>query len=402
MKVGIVSDIYYPCPSGIASHVHYLAQSLRVQGHEVKLLTTHFGRTDASNADVTRVGRALPIPSNGSVFYVAFDLRLPFLVRNYLRAERFDLLWLMAIVPFNLSFWALHYSKALNIARFVSTGVGPRAFGASPVRSYSKRFLKTIHGLNVPSLSAMNNISRYIPGDYRIIPDAVDADRFNPAVVPASGFSVSGRQVLFVGRIEPRKGLSQLLAAFPLVMQAVPDAVLLVAGTGPLERQCRHLARELGIAHAVEFLGCVSDERLPSLYAACDVYCSPALGGESFGIVLLEAMAMGKAVVAADIRGYRLVVEDEQNGLLFSPGEPASLAGAIVRVLQDPVLKKRLEVNARKHALEYSWPVVARQVEGFCEDVFASNNRAWRRPEPRQGRTNGQGHQERPEERCDR
>ncbi len=386
MRIGIVSDIYYPCPSGIASHVHHLARYLRESGHKVKILTTQFGREGANTGDVTRVGRALPIASNGSVFYVAFDLRLPFLVRDYLRAERFDLLWLMAIVPFNLSFWALHYSKALNIARFVSTGFGPRASGASLVRSYSRRYLKTIHGLNVPSVTAMNNVSRYLPGDYRIIPDAVDADRSNPSVTPVSGFSVSGRKILFVGRLEPRKGLSQLLAAFPLVRQAVPDAVLLVAGTGPLERKCRHLARELGIAHAVEFLGCVSDERLPSLYAACDVYCSPALGGESFGIVLLEAMATGRAVVASNISGYRLVVDDGRNGLLFSPGDLAGLATAIIRVLGDPALRERLQENARQYALEYSWPVVVRQVEEFCEEVFARNNRVWRRPEPRAGR----------------
>jgi phosphatidylinositol alpha-mannosyltransferase len=316
---------------------------------------------------------------------VAFDWRLPVLVRNYLRAEKFDLLWLMAIVPFNLSFWALHYSKALNIARFVSTGFSPRASGASVVRSYSKRFLKTIHGLNVPSLSALSNVSRYLPGNYRIIPDAVDTDRFNPGVAPASGFSVSGKKVLFVGRCEPRKGLPELLAAFPLVRQAVPDAVLLVAGTGPLERQSCRLARDLGIAHAVEFLGYVADERLPSLYAACDVYCSPALGGESFGIVLLEAMATGKAVVASSISGYRQVVDDGRNGLLFPPDDPAGLARAVIRVLTDPALKRRLEANARQHALEYSWPVVVRQVERFCEEVFASNNRVWRHPEARAG-----------------
>lgn len=339
----------------------------------------------------------MPIPSNGSVFYVAFDWRLPLLVRDYLRAEKFDLLWLMAIVPFNLSFWALHYSKALNIARFVSTGFGPRAAGAPLARSYSKRFMRNIHGLNVPSLSALSNISRYIPGDYRIIPDAVDADRFNPGVAPASGFSVSGKKVLFVGRLEPRKGLAQLLSAFPLVRKAVPDAVLLVAGTGPLERRCRRLARELGIDRAVEFLGCVSDERLPSLYAACDVYCSPALGGESFGIVLLEAMATGKAVVASNISGYRLVVDDGRNGLLFSPGDPAGLADAIIRVLRDPALKERLEKNARQYALEYSWPVVVRQVEEFCEEVFARNNRVWRRQKAREDEANRHGCQERRE-----
>jgi phosphatidylinositol alpha-mannosyltransferase len=386
VRIGIVSDIYYPCPSGIASHVHHLARSLRESGHEVKILTTRFGADGADTPRVARVGRAVPIPSNGSIFYVAFDWRLPLLVRDYLRAEKFDLLWLMAIVPFNLSFWALHYSKALNIARFVSTGFGPRASGASLARSYCKRFMRNIHGLNVPSLSALNNISRYIPGDYRIIPDAVDVDRFNPNVAPASGFSVSGKKVLFVGRLEPRKGLSRLLAAFPLVRQAVPDAVLLVAGTGPLEGQCRRLVQELGIAHAVEFLGCVSDERLPSLYAACDVYCSPALGGESFGIVLLEAMATGRAVVASNISGYRLVVDDGRNGLLSSPGDPAALADAIVRVLRDPALKERLEINARQHALEYSWPVVVRQVEEFCEEVFARNDRVWRREGPRASR----------------
>ena len=385
MKVGIISDIYYPCPSGIASHVHYLARSLRESGHEVRILTTRFGPDEADTADVTRLGRALPIRSNGSVFRVAFDWKLPVLVRNYLRAEKFDLLWLMAIVPFNLSFWALHYSKALNIARFVSTGLGSRAAGASVVRSYSRRHLKTIHGLNVPSRSALNNVSRYLPGNYRIIPDAVDTDRFNPGVTPASGFSVSGKKVLFIGRFEPRKGLPELLAAFPLVRQAVPDAVLLVAGTGPLEHQSRRLARELGIADAVEFLGYVTDERLPSLYAACDVYCSPALGGESFGIVLLEAMATGKAVVASSISGYRQVVDDGRNGLLFSPDDPAGLARAIIRVLTDAALRKRLEENARQHALEYSWPVVVRQVESLCEEVFASNNRVWRHPEAQAG-----------------
>jgi phosphatidylinositol alpha-mannosyltransferase len=363
MKLRIlqVSDAYYPYPSGVTEYVHNLTQALRRLGHKVSILTGHNSNDEETPAGVYRLGRVVYIPMNKSFATLPVGFNLPFKVRNLLSKNRFDIIHLNGPFPPDLSFWALHYSKSVNIASFLSAGF---SFNAPFARIFDLLFRihnQQIHGRIALSRAAVRTIAPYMPGNYEIIPSGVDTDFFNPQVRPRI---LNHRpRVLYLSRLDERKGLPVLLKAFPKIQSEFPKVRLLVVGKGPLARYCQELAIELKIADAVEFLGFVPKEDLPSYYRSGDLYCSPALGGESFGIVLLEAMAAGLPVVASRIPGYDEVIEDGINGVLVPPQDPEALAQAVIMILKKPELKARLAQNARRFALDHSWDRIARRME---------------------------------------
>jgi len=168
--------------------------------------------------------------------------------------------------------------------------------------------------------------------------------------------------VLFVGRMEPRKGAKYLFRAMPEMLRRVPSARLTVVGSGPLSSYYRSFVPR-SCRHRVRFEGRVSDETLARHFRTADIYCSPATGGESFGIVLLEAMAAGAAIVASEIPGYRDVVVHGRTGLLVEPRCPQSIALAVSRLHSDPELRKRMVEEARRAVRRYAWERVTREIE---------------------------------------
>jgi phosphatidylinositol alpha-mannosyltransferase len=296
---------------------------------------------------------------------------MPAEVRAFVQGHDFDILHLHGPFPPNLSYWALRYSRTTNVATFHSTRFSFRAPGSSLFRWAFRNWYRKLDGLIAVSMAARDSIRPYIPGDYRIVPNGVDTDRFTAGSRPLPEFSGPEPKILFLGRLDPRKGLEQLLRAFPLVRQAIPEVLLLVVGKDPEERRYRRIAFDGGFTSAVRFLGFVPPERLPSCYASCDVYCSPALGGESFGIVLIEAMASGRPVVASDIPGYREVVKNGENGLLVDPHDPSGLAAVLVRLLRDPTLRRTLAARGLESVSDYSWVRVSERIEALYREMRA-------------------------------
>jgi phosphatidylinositol alpha-mannosyltransferase len=227
------------------------------------------------------------------------------------------------------------------------------------MRGYTER----LHGRIAVSGAAKHFIERYFPGEYKVIPNGVDIDRFQRAV-PLARWQDGPSNILFVGRFEPRKGLLDLLKAYRILKKAGCDCRLLVVGTGPLWREARRYVASARLRD-VEFLGRVSDEEKAQLFRTADVYVSPATGGESFGIVLLEAMASGTAIVASDIHGYKNVVRRGREALLVPPREPKAIAGAIARLLNDDQLRAEMGAAGRQRAEEFSWPRVTAKVDDF-------------------------------------
>jgi phosphatidylinositol alpha-mannosyltransferase len=179
-------------------------------------------------------------------------------------------------------------------------------------------------------------------------------------------------RILFVGRFnEPRKGFKYLLRAMPLIHQQFPDARLLVVG-GAKPEQFEGLMDRYGVRN-VDFVGLASPEELPRYYASCDLFCAPSTSGESFGIVLLEAMASGRPVVAGDIPGYRSVMTNGKEGLLVAPKNPQSLALGIVRLLSDTALRERLSAAGRATANRYDWPEIAHRVLAVYERAIGAS-----------------------------
>jgi phosphatidylinositol alpha-mannosyltransferase len=311
---------------------------------------------------------------NKSFATLSVGLEIPRRVKEFLRQERFDVVHTMGPFPPSISFFALHYSDALNITTFHSTGFKYYRAGAFIFRKLFKKYAQKLHGLIAVSETPRDTFMPYIPGDYKIIPNGVDLERFNPEVPVFEEFRNKRNKILYLGRLDRRKGLIELLNALPIIKQKIDDFLLIVVGKGPLEDECRRLVKDLDLSERVIFRGFAKQSEIPSYYASCDVYCSPALGGESFGIVLLEAMAVGRPVVASKIPGYDRVIIDGYNGLFFDPHNPQDIADKIICVLKNVNIGDRLMYNARKFVREYSWLNVARMVEEFYREKLNELN----------------------------
>jgi phosphatidylinositol alpha-mannosyltransferase len=366
MKIGLVCPYIYPESGGVAQHVRFLYENLRLRGHDVRIITASHGPQRASEGDILRIGVGFSMPTNGSVGTLTFSPRYLGQVRELLARERFDLLHFHEpFVPF-LSLFLLRESHSVNVATFHAyAGFSPSyELGSRIMRGHAGR----LHGRIAVSAAARHFIDRFFPGDYKVIPNGVDVPRFASAV-PLARWQDGTPNVLFVGRLEPRKGVLDLLKAHRILRKTGAGNRLLIVGSGPQEREARRYVATRGLQE-VEFLGRVSDVEKAQLFRTVEVFASPATGGESFGIVLLEAMAAGAPIVASDIHGYKGVVRRGREGLLVPPHEPKELAKAISRLLGDPALRAEVSAAGRLRAEAFSWPRVAARVEEYYNFVI--------------------------------
>jgi phosphatidylinositol alpha-mannosyltransferase len=372
MKIGLVCPYIYPENGGVAQHVRYLYENLRLRGHDVRVLTASHGPQRASEGDIIRLGVGVSVPINASVGTLTFSPRYLSQIGKMLDREQFDVLHFHEpFVPF-LSLFLLRESHAVNVATFHAyAGFSPSyEFGSRVMQGHASR----LHGRIAVSAAARHFIDRFFPGDYKVIPNGVDIPRFASAV-PIARWQDGTPNVLFVGRHEPRKGLLDLLKAHRILRKTGTESRLLVVGSGPQEREARRYVATRGL-QGVEFLGRVTDAEKAQLFRTADVYASPATGGESFGIVLLEAMAAGAPIVCSDIHGYKGVVRRGREGLLVPPRNPRELAVAIERLVRDPVLREQMGAAGQARAEEFSWPRVTAKVEdyyGFVIRRLAAN-----------------------------
>ena len=361
MKIGLVCPYIYPGSGGVAQHVLHLYENLRMRGHDVRIITASHGPQRASEGDILRIGVGFSVPLNGSMGTLTFSPRYIGQVRELLARERFDILHLHEpFVPF-LSLFLLRESHSVNIATFHAyAGFSPSyELGSRVMTGHAAR----LHGRIAVSAAARHFIDRFFPGDYKVIPNGVDVPYFARAV-PLARWQDGAPNVLFVGRHEARKGLLDLLKAHRILRRTDHDNRLLIVGSGPQEREARRYVATRGLQE-VEFLGRVSDAEKAQLLRTADVFVSPATGRESFGIVLLEAMAAGAPIVASDIHGYKGVVRRGREALLVPPQDPKELATAIARLLDDPALRVSMGEAGRLRAEEFSWPRVTAKVEDY-------------------------------------
>jgi phosphatidyl-myo-inositol alpha-mannosyltransferase len=341
---------------------------MRRLGHDVRIITSKYGKERETEGNIIRLGTGWAFPTNGSIGRVTLGWRFKQQAREVLNEHRFDILHFHEpFVPF-LSPTVLQASRTVNVATFHAFG------GFSPSYWVGKRFAgdlaRQLHGRIAVSSAARHFISRYFPGDYEIIPNGVDLDRFAGAE-PYEELRDGTLNILFLGRLEERKGLIHLLKAYHRLRKRHVDARLLVVGAGPKLREYRRYVGLRGIRD-VEFLGRVSDEQKGRYFASADVFCAPATGQESFGIVLLEAMAAGVPIVASDIHGYKQVVQRGVQGLLVEPRNARALAAALYTLANDPDMRHRMGDAGRERAPEYSWERVTERVIEFYRSVRAA------------------------------
>jgi phosphatidylinositol alpha-mannosyltransferase len=376
VRIGIVSQSYYPRYGGVTEHVHHTAVELRRRGHRVTIITSRFRRGEApSDPEVERIGYNLLIPFNGAFVDLAVGIRLRSQLRALLRRHDFEILHTHAPLVPTLPLIAVETAECPQVGTFHTTS-GPSKLIAAFLEPLARRMSRLDARIAV-SETARDFVAQYLPGDYRILPNGVDTERFHPAVEPFHEWRDPDRvNVLFVGRLDPRKGVQVLIDALPELLALTRGrARLLVVGDsylrGRFERSVAPAARE-----HVRFLGHVPSCELPRWYATGDIFVSPALGHESFGIVLAEAMAAGRAVVASDIPGYRCVVQPGVNGVVAPPGDAPALAAAIAALVNDPDRRAALAQRGRARALEFAWPRVTDRIEAVYRDVLARRGSA--------------------------
>ncbi len=370
LRILQVSDAYYPFPGGVSEHLHHLTLALRERGHDVRILTGRYPGTYTDPPWVYRVGRVRILPALGVLNKTQLTLTLsptlPLEVRTFFRHHRFDIVHTHGPLALNLPQLALHYGHGTHVATFHTAFVGFNFHRLGKV--WFRRSARKLRRMIVVSAVAWETMKDHYPGRYVIIPNGVDLHRFRPEG-PLPPVRVSRPVILYLGRMEPRKGFPLLLQAFQEVKRQIPTASLLAVGGGAYLETYRQRVPE-GLRDSVVFTGFVPAKDLPAYYRYADVYTSPAIGGETFGIVLLEAMASGTPVVASRIPGYQQVIQHGVNGLLVDVQNPRAYAQALLAVLKDPKLARQLREHGLATARRYAWSTIAQQVEQVYLEVL--------------------------------
>ncbi len=369
-KIGIVTEYFYPHLGGITEHVYYAAKEMARRGFEVVILTGFSGETCDVDLPpgirVVRLGKSLPIFSNDSYAKVTVGWDLGKKIQRVLEAERFDLLHIHSPAVMVLPCLFGKYTNTVTIGTLHT--YFDRAIFFRVFRRTVQRFLDKLDGIVAVSPSCIAAMERYFRfGPHRVIPNGVDAAWFQKTMGKTARHADGTANVFFLGRLDPRNGLDLLIDAFPRVLRRRPDARLIIAGDGPLKPLYEKMAGDL-LGKNIFFEGAINAER-PDYFAASQVFCYPATKA-SFGITLLESMAAGVPVIAADNPGFRDLIRDGETGLLASPGDPEALSQAIVRLLEDEVLSRKLKANGLKMAQEYAWPRVVDQLLAFYDEVY--------------------------------
>lgn len=361
MRIGMICPYSFDAPGGVQAHVVDLSQELRRRGHDVRILAP--GRPEnAPIPGMTLTGPGVAIPYNGSVARLSFGPATWRATRTWLRAAPLDVLHIHEPNAPSVGMFALAMSSGPIAATFHTSTTSSMILEASD--GVLAPLLEKIRGRIAVSALARRWQIEALGSDAVEIPNGVDVAAFSG--VDATSERSETPTIAFLGRYdESRKGMDVLVRALPRVLESVPNLRLRIMGDGDAEALRNRLPRDMD----VDFLGRVDDTRKAAVLAAADVYCAPNTGGESFGIVLVEAMAAGTAVVASDLDAFRRVLRDGDCGELAAVGDPEALASALVRVLVDPDRRAHIEANGTAAVREYDWSVVTDRVVRVYETI---------------------------------
>ena len=374
MKIAMVSPYDFTWPGGVTAHVAQLARELGRSGHEVQVLAPHSPSREFQDADLlVPLGRSVPLPSGGSIARVSLSWWLYPKVRALLDREQFDIIHLHEPMAPILPYCVLEFSKTVNIGTFHASYARQHLYRT--FQPIIKRWQKRLHGNIAVSPAARRYVNNTFPGQYEIIPNGIDFKHFSANVAPLPQYQDGKLNILFVGRLEKRKGLRYLLEAYSKLKWEQPNIRLIVVGPGNPDKESYRILSSHGLQDVV-FVGRVSYDELPRYYATADIFCSPATGAESFGIVLVEAMSAGKPVVASDIEGFRGIITDGEQGLLVPKKDSDALANALGTLARDPELRRKLGGQGNRSAEKYRWEVVAGKVEEYYNTCIQAANGA--------------------------
>jgi phosphatidylinositol alpha-mannosyltransferase len=351
----------------VNSHIRAQAVALERRGHAVTVFGAASG--EVSDGEIS-VGRAAALVIGGTDTPIGIDPRAWSRVGRLLRAGRFDVVHvhepLMPLVPW----FVVRQSSAPIVATFhTHREEGHRWYPT--YRWLLDPLMRRVQRRVAVSDAARRTVARHFPGHYEIVPNGIDVSRFDLPQTASRPREMPGHRchVLYVGRLEPRKGVDRLVRAMAIVQRVAPAAHLVVVGDGPDRPQLESLQRELGVDGT--FVGRVSGGELPRFMGSADVVCSPALGGESFGIVLLEALAAGRPVVATRIPGYEELVGGVPSVRLVDPGSVDALAVELAGLVGNPEMRRAMGAEGPSFARRFDWGAVAERLEALYVSVLA-------------------------------
>ena len=371
VRIGLVSPYDFASPGGVNDHVRHLARQLTQRGHQTRIFApSSRADVDFDSARFYRIGTPIAIPVNDSVARISLSFHLANRVAAIVEEERFDVLHfhepLMPALPITM----LRMSTTANVGTF-------HAFARSNVgyfygRPVLKPYLAHLHRAIAVSEPARSFVARYFPNfSMRVVPNGVDTTVYRPGQTPIRHLRDDHVNILFVGRLEKRKGLGDLLRAFRFIQSRVERTRLIVVGDGPLRGKVESYVSRHRLPNVV-MAGYVPESVKPRYYNSADIFCAPATGAESFGIVLLEALASGLPVVATEISGYISVLEPGKDSLTVQPKNWRELGASLVVLARDADLRRRLGEYALHKAQRYSWESVAGEVINVYQEAIKS------------------------------
>ena len=376
MKIALVSPYDFAYPGGVCNHISCLENHFTRMGHEVKIIAPASKAVSTFGDRFIPVGKPRSVPVSGSIARITLSPWLSSRIKSILDQEKFDICHLHEPLMPMLCTTVLRLSPVPNVGTFHASGGKPwYSFGTPIGKMLFKKWFHKLDGRIAVSEPAMEYVNKYFPEDYTIIPNGVDSGHFSPGVSPIDEFVDGKLNILFVGRLEKRKGLSYLLEAYKQVKQEIPNSRLIIAGPGTrLRRKYEKQVMRNGLNDVV-FIGYATYRELPRYYKTADIVCSPATGRESFGIVLLEAMAVGKPIIASNIEGYASVLTHGAEGLLGPPKNAGKLAHALISLMTDETLRQQMGDKGRLKAVEYDWAHITQRVMNYYLEVLSESPR---------------------------
>jgi len=353
MKIGIVLESSLNIPGGVQEYALGLYDFLEGQGHHVEILTSGKPHENTENRNISYLGRSFEIP----LFWTSASTPIVIMtgrsIKKFLAEKKFDILHFME--PSIIFNWQiLIRSRAANVLTFCSFHTGIRPLLLSLLKPVGKALTKKIKVKIAVSEPASFYARKLYPNPYKVIPAGIDLSRFTPDGPKEKSLFGKEINILFVGRLDKRKGIFYLLQAYADVSKT-HACRLLIAGDGPKKKAAEQWVSENKVKN-IHFLGYVENDSLPDIYRSADIFCSPATHGESFGVVLLEAMASGLPVVAFANRGYKEVMGDGILGeFLVPPRDLKSLTLKLKGLIEDEKLRRKLKQKSLEKAQQYSW-----------------------------------------------
>ncbi|MFA5169598.1 MAG: glycosyltransferase family 4 protein [Candidatus Paceibacterota bacterium] len=367
MKVGFVSFHSFANPGGVKSHILGLSREFEKKGIETKIIVPRRKRGEKYGDNVIMLGTSIPVNVAGTQGDLCINFN-PLSIGKVLKREKFDVLHFHNfIVPSAMQI--LEKSEALNVVTFHANTE------ANPVMEKMIEILgKTINRkvAGVIGVASFNlNLFKGFGGVKKVIPNGIDLTEFNPSVLRLEKFDKKKINILFLGRLEERKGLIYLLEAYKNLQEKYDNLRLIIVGDGPLREECEKYSKDNNLKE-VYWEGSQSGEVIPQYFSSCDIYCSPAIFGESFGIVLLEAMALGKPVCGFGNMGYRELLRGTKGEeYLAEPKDVLILTAKLEKLIKDENLRKEMGEWGLEEVKKYSWEKVADRVIEFYKECGA-------------------------------